>query len=131
MLCSKVGDISSNDGILGLRGRIGFTMGLAKSTAISYTHEVAEFLQELLRNKFLCPGSMIELADISLPLRTVDDCRSIYVDGLIVKIQRPDHADILWHGKSCELLVLCPGSENMHSVNLFSCLQGCCHLSSI
>ena len=94
----------------GFYRQIGYTMGLAKSTVIAYTHEVAEFLFSISPLHISLP-QLQELDGLSMPLRTVDGRMLrvvLYIDGAIVKIQRPDHAGDAFFcgrtGKSCDSL---------------------------
>ncbi|XP_064626960.1 uncharacterized protein LOC135499138 [Lineus longissimus] len=94
----------------GFYRQIGFSVGLAKSTVIAYTHEVARFLYSSSPNHISLPQDQ-EFDDLAQQLRTVDGrvLRVImFLDGEIVKIQRPDRAGDAYfcgrHGKSCDSL---------------------------
>ena len=86
--------------------------GVAKTTAHVYLHDVGSFFAEIA-NQYIKLPTRVELDDLSLPLQDPDDPLIadrfkviLYIDGFIVKIQRPDHAGDAYfcgrHGKSCD-----------------------------
>jgi len=85
--------------------------GVAKSTAIAHIHEVAEFFASSAHQYISLPA-LAELPMLAKPvndnsrLQPVGHHVVLYIDGFIVKIQRPDHAGDAYfcgrHGKSCD-----------------------------
>ena len=70
------------------------TEGVATSTASDYVHEVAEFLYETAPRHILFPGPQV-FDELSVPLQDPNGRNLnviLYIDGKIVRIQRPDHA---------------------------------------
>jgi len=85
--------------------------GVAKSTVIAHIHKVAEFFASSAHQYIALPAHA-QLPILAKPLN--DNSRLqlvghhvvLYIDGFIVKIQRPDHAGDAYfcgsHGKSCD-----------------------------
>ena len=77
--------------------------GIAKSTVIHHVKQVADFFASTANNHIQLP-ELRELPALSSPLRGNNVL--LYIDGFIVKIQRPDHAGDAFfcgrHGKSCD-----------------------------
>jgi len=83
--------------------QLALACGIAKSTAITHVHDVADFFASTASPHIKLPG-LPELPALATPL----DVHNVvlYIDGFIVKIQRPDHAGDAFfcgrHGKSCD-----------------------------
>lgn len=77
--------------------------GIAKSTAVAHLHSVADFFASTAWRHIELPGPA-ELPALSSQLQACNVV--LYIDGFIVKIQRPDHAGDAFfcgrHGKSCD-----------------------------
>jgi len=85
--------------------------GIAKSTAILHIHDVAEFFASIAHLYIALP----QPAELLMLAKPLNDCTRgqpvlhqvvLYIDGFIVKIQRPDKAGDAYfcgrHGKSCD-----------------------------
>ena len=88
--------------------QISFSCGIATSTGFHHTHEVADFFMNIAHN-FISLPTPDEYNDLSLQLEDVDGQMKrviLYIDGVIIRIQRPDHAGDAYfcgrHGKSCD-----------------------------
>lgn len=86
------------------------TEGVATCTASLYLQEVVDFFYESSAQHISLPRQE-EFADLSLPLQTPDGQNLnviLYIDGEIVRIQRPDHAGDAYYcgrpGKHCDSL---------------------------
>ena len=86
--------------------------GVAKCTVHGYIHDAATFFQDTANLHIRFP-THAELDGIGLNLQDPDDPQVLdrykvvlYIDGFVVKIQRPDHAGDAYfcgrHGKSCD-----------------------------
>jgi len=83
--------------------------GIAKSTMIMHVREVAEFFAATASQYIALPLPN-EFVQLSSPLHYPGNPNMykviLYIDGFIVKIQRPDHAGDAYfcgrHGKSCD-----------------------------
>lgn len=92
----------------GFYRQIGHTLGLAKSTIFEHTHEVVDFLLHSA-NRWIQLPSEEEYDLIASPLLlndgTVKDA-ILFLDGSIMKISRPDHANDSYYcgraGKHCD-----------------------------
>ncbi|ESO95138.1 hypothetical protein LOTGIDRAFT_160901 [Lottia gigantea] len=80
----------------------------ATSTASDYVHEVADFLYETASQHIKFPRPEL-FGELSLPLQDPNGQNLqviLYIDGEIVKIQRPDHAGDAYYcgrpGKHCD-----------------------------
>ena len=90
--------------------QIGHMRGIAKSTAFLHTRDVADFFMHCASNHISLPRPE-EFQQLSLPLRDVQGQVQnviLYIDGFIIRIQRPDHAGDAYfcgrHGKSCDAI---------------------------
>jgi len=83
--------------------QVALAYGIAKSTAIAHIHDVAEFFAKTAYQHIELPR-LTELPGMLSPLEGYNVV--LYIDGFIVKIQRPDHAGDAFfcgrHGKSCD-----------------------------
>ncbi|XP_064633591.1 uncharacterized protein LOC135491547 [Lineus longissimus] len=92
----------------GYHRQIGYTQGIAKSTAILHSREVSDFFMDIAGEHIAFPRRE-ELDQLSTSLRDIDGVEKhvvMYLDGVIIKIQRPDHAGDAYYcgrpGKSCD-----------------------------
>jgi len=92
----------------GFYRQIGHTVGLAKNTIFEHTHEVVEFLVQSA-NKWIKLPSENEYGLISSPILLHDGTEKdavLFLDGSIMKISRPDHANDSYYcgraGKHCD-----------------------------
>ena len=92
----------------GFHRQIGFSVGLAKSTAILHECQVADFLYDISAQHIAFPRQE-ELEELGQPLMDINGVERhvvLFIDGVIIKIQRPDHAGYAYfcgrHGKSCD-----------------------------
>ncbi|ESO97910.1 hypothetical protein LOTGIDRAFT_153018 [Lottia gigantea] len=86
---------------------VGFSSGVAKTTTLLYAHEVADFLLSIAP-RFIKQPRPEEYPNLTTTVRDVDGNNKYiirYNDGVITRIQRPDHAGDAYfcgHGKSCD-----------------------------
>ena len=118
--------------------QIGRAEGIAKTTAHDYLHDIGPFFENIAHLYIRMPGPQ-ELDNISLPLQHPDNPLIInhykvvmYIDGFIVKIQRPDHAGDAYfcdrHGKSCDSInVQYINDKNGHIRHVITGLSGSTH----
>lgn len=92
----------------GYHRQVGYTQGIAKSTAILHNRQVADFLMDMSPRHINFPR-LREFDNLASPLQDVNGAEQrviLYIDGVIVKIQRPDHAGDAYfcgrNGKSCD-----------------------------
>ncbi|XP_064646200.1 uncharacterized protein LOC135499385 [Lineus longissimus] len=92
----------------GYHRQVGYTQGIAKSTAILHNQDVADFFFQVSPRYISLPGRE-ELDILSSRLQDVQGNERnviLYIDGVIIKIQRPDHAGDAYycgrHGKGCD-----------------------------
>jgi len=74
--------------------QVAFSHGVAKSTAFRYTHDVARFMQGIAATYITLPA-VNEFQQLGSQLTAVDGSIKnviLYIDGVIIRIQRPDHA---------------------------------------
>ena len=87
--------------------QIALPAGVAKSTVILHVHDVAQFFASTAQ-QFIALPQPNEFPALTSPLHTANQQHRVilYVDGFIVKIQRPDHAGDAYfcgrHGKTCD-----------------------------
>ena len=90
--------------------QVGYAMVIAKSTTAATVHEVANFLMAIAPRYISLPQPAeyeehsSDLIDADGNIRRV----LLYIDGAIIKIQRPDYAGDAYfcgrHGQSCDSL---------------------------
>ncbi|XP_064643577.1 uncharacterized protein LOC135497675 [Lineus longissimus] len=88
--------------------QVAYTYGVATSTASDYLHEVSDFMMDRAPNYIKLPQPE-EYQDLSSPLTNIGGRVTrviLYIDGLIVRIQRPAHAGDAYYcgraGKACD-----------------------------
>ena len=92
--------------------QLGLAHGVAKVTLMGHVKEVARFFTTIASQHILLPQAN-ELAALTTPSQDPANSQVrdhykviLYIDGFIVKIQRPDHAGDAYfcgrHGKSCD-----------------------------
>jgi hypothetical protein len=93
----------------GYHRQVGYTQGISKSsTAILHSKEAADFFMDICPQHISFPGPN-ELEELSMQIVDVNGVEKhvvLYIDGVIIQIQRPDHAGDAYfcgrHGKSCD-----------------------------
>ncbi|ESO91476.1 hypothetical protein LOTGIDRAFT_153920 [Lottia gigantea] len=87
---------------------VGFSTGVAKTSTLLYVHEVADFFLSIAPRFIKLPRPE-EYPNLTTTVRDVDGNNKdiiLYIDGVIIRIQRPDHAGDAYycgrHGKSCD-----------------------------
>lgn len=90
--------------------QVGHIFGLAKSTVFEHTHEVVEFLYDIAGEWIRLPTED-EYALLTSDFTMSDSEQKsvlLYVDGSIIRIMRPDHANDSFYcgrgGKHCDSL---------------------------
>ena len=85
--------------------QIAYAHGIATSTAFIHTYEAADYICDTAINYISLPTAE-EFDDLMTPIDTVDGETKrviLYIDGVIMRIQRPDHAGDAYfcgrHGK--------------------------------
>lgn len=91
--------------------QVALSQGVAKSTLIFHVKKIAQFFAQTASHHIMLPQPH-EFPNLAIPLH--DNSSQThhqvigYIDGFIVKIQRPDHAGDAYfcgrHGKSCDSL---------------------------
>ena len=92
----------------GFHRQVAYTQGIAKSTAILHNQQVADFFLDIALRHISLP-QLDELEALSIPMHDIAGRLKhvvLYIDGVIIPIQRPDHAGDAYfcgrHGKSCD-----------------------------
>lgn len=92
----------------GYHRQVGLTQGIAKSTAILHSKEVADFFLDISDQHITLPmhEELDNLSTALLDMNGIERQVVLYLDGVIIQIQRPDHAGDAYfcgrHGKSCD-----------------------------
>ena len=92
----------------GFYRQVGHIFGLTKSSVLEYTHEVADFMYGTAQQWIRLPNhEEFERLGSELVLNNGEVKKAVlYIDGSIVRIMRPDHANDSYYcgrpGKSCD-----------------------------
>lgn len=88
--------------------QLGHSFGVATSTAYLHTHEVADFFMDIARDHIHFPeiNEFDVISDMIQMLNGEWKRVILYIDGSIIRIQRPDYAGDAYfcgrNGKSCD-----------------------------
>lgn len=92
----------------GFYRQVSFSYGVATSTGFMYCRMLANYFQHIAPYYISLPENE-ELSNLAIPLQMVDGTLKrvvLYIDGFIVRVQRPDHAGDAYYcgrsGKSCD-----------------------------
>jgi hypothetical protein len=90
--------------------QVGFSHGVATSTAYNYTHDVVNYLHNTAADHISLPNPN-EFHRLGSDITALDGTIKniiLYIDGVIIRIQRPDNAGDAYYcgrnGKSCDSL---------------------------
>lgn len=113
---------------------VGLIHGISKSTVMSQTRSVANFFMSNAQESISLP-LMLQLDDLATPLLHPDLGRKLvilYIDGFIVRIQRPDYAGDAYFcgrtGKSCDSLNVQYIVDRFGKIrHIITGISGACH----